>query len=279
MAAPLPHAAGPAAGRLDGLSEAFVHLADYANVNTNQIFVVKGALDAGALARSIARAVAAIPLLRTCPDTASGVLTPSAAAQGQLLWQRQFDAPCDFADPAFRQLLMDFSHTMRLDWRERAPIQVLLVTGAQGATSCLYVSTHHGVADARSDCLLLQAIMGYYAHEMGAMDAVAKTFPALPFHSLQQIRPAWYSPLGKLRRWLGAALCIGRDLLRVDRGMAVRYRGSRWESTCCRKRWKSASSRLPRPPASPSIPCCRARWRAPLSTAAQTRARSASPAR
>lgn len=223
-----PGARAPVPARdLDGLAEAFVRLADHANVNTNQIFVVDGNVDAALLERSVARAVADIALLQTRPDPGQGVLRDAGSAPGQLLWREDFDGRCDVHDPALRRQLMAFSNRMRIDWRRRAPIQVLLVTGREGMTSCIYLSTHHGVADARSDCLLVQAIMYYYAQASG--DAGPSAPPVLPFAPLQHIRPRWYSGAGRLRRWVDAAASVVGDCLRFDRGMRVGYRASRWE--------------------------------------------------
>jgi len=212
--------------RLDGLSAAFARLAEHANVNTNQIFVVEGCIDAVLLDASVRRAVADIALLQVRADPDGGVLRPAAGAPGQLLWQENYDGRCDLQDPAFRAQLMAFSNRMRLDWRKRAPIQVLLVTGWGGATSAVYVSTHHGVADARSDCLLVQAIMYHYAQEDGGGQPAPC---ALPFDALQEIRPRWYSPVARLKRWCRGAASIAGDLLRAEQGMQVPYRASRWE--------------------------------------------------
>ncbi|MFP5393601.1 MAG: hypothetical protein ACLGI6_18970 [Gammaproteobacteria bacterium] len=217
---------------LDALAEAFVHLAGHANVNTNQIFVVEGQIDAARLERSVARAVAGIALLQTRADPGAGLLRHAGAAPGQLVWRQDFDGPCDLHDPALRARLMAFSNAARIDWRERAPIQVLLITGKGGASSCVYVSTHHGVADARSDCLLVQAIMRHYAHD-GAQAAEPST-PPLPFDAPQRIRPRWYHGAGRVRRWLDAAASVGADLLRRDRGLRVPYQGSRWERHAAR---------------------------------------------
>jgi NRPS condensation-like uncharacterized protein len=217
----------PAAPRLDGLAEAFALLSSHTNVNTNQIFVVEGRVDAALLERSAARAVADIALLQTRADPGAGVLRGAAGAPGQLVWQEDYAGPCDLRDAAFRRQLMAFSNRMRLDWRERTPFQVLLVTGCGGATSCVYVNTHHGVADARSDCLLLQAIMHHYARESGAPARPAP--PALPFEELQRIRPQWYRARGRVSRWWDGARSVLGDLLRAEQGMRVPYRGSRWE--------------------------------------------------
>jgi len=216
--------------RLDCLSEIFIRMTGYVNVNTNQIFVVDGTIDRAALERSVARAIGSIPLLRSRPHEAIGTMEISSAAPGTLVWHRTFGGKCDLTDPAFRDLLMDFSHSMRIDWRMRSPIQVLLVSGLHGATSCIYLSTHHGVADARSDCLLLQTIMHYYAEEMG-LPLEKKTLTELPYDCLPRISPHWYSPLGKAKRWLHALVSIAVDAINSDRGMAVPYQKSRWEAT------------------------------------------------
>jgi NRPS condensation-like uncharacterized protein len=225
VAPDMPAKSGP---RLDGLSEVFVQLASHANVNANQIFVVKGLIDVAALTRSVGKAVSAIPLLRTRAHTPTGTVEQHSAAQDQLVWHQSFGAECDLSNPAFRDILMDFSDSMRIDWQVRAPIQVLLVTGLHGATSCIYVNSHHGVADARSDCLLLQFIMRQYAQEI-RHSVVYETPVELPFHSLQQIRPDWYTPLAKAHRWLGAAASVALDLLRFDHGLKVSCQHSRWE--------------------------------------------------
>ncbi|RBH40960.1 hypothetical protein C3F00_041185, partial [Pseudomonas sp. MWU13-2860] len=135
---------------------------------------------------------------------------------------------CDFGDTEFRRLLMDFSHDNRLDWRERAPVQLLLITAADGASSCVYLCTHHGVADARSDSLLFRLIIDHYAHLSGAAATPPSSEP-LPFDTLAEIRPDWYRPLTRTLRWLRGFRSVAADLVQRDIGLRVPLSGSRWE--------------------------------------------------
>ncbi|MGL6162692.1 hypothetical protein [Microbulbifer sp.] len=211
---------------LDALAEVFVHLGEMANTNTNQIVIVSGRLDAAALEQGVRRAAAQIPLLRTRPD--GGRLRAFDTAGTRWVEHLEYAGACDFNDPDFRRLLMDFSFARRLQWRERPPLQLLLVTGNGGHNSCVYLSSHHGAADARSDCLLLRRIIEHYAHITGVPGAAAPT-GKLPFASLAEIRPDWYRPLSRGRRWLRALGSVAADLLRRDAGFEVPLRGQRWE--------------------------------------------------
>lgn len=211
---------------LDALAEVFLHLGEMANVNTNQILIVSGQLDPELLEQSVRRAAAQIPLLHTRPDGAE--LREYDTADTRWVEHREYPGACDFGDPAFRQLLMDFSSARRLNWRARPPLQLLLVSGGNGHNSCVYLSTHHGVADARSDCLLLRAIIDHYAHLSGVPGAAAPS-RRLPFAPLTQIRPEWYRPLHRARRWLRALGSVAADLLRSDTGFRLKLRGQRWE--------------------------------------------------
>lgn len=216
--------AAPANARpLDALAEVFVHLGDLANVNTNQILIVGGRLDPALLEQSVECAVAQIPLLRTRPD---GPALHEHDSSMRWVEHREYSADCDFSDPGLRHLLMDFSSTRRLNWRDRPPLQLLLVTGRQN--SCVYLSSHHGVADARSDCLLLRSIIDHYACLTGVPGAVAP-IGMLPFSPLTEIRPQWYRPLERSLRWARALGSVAADLLRRDSGLQVGLRGQRWE--------------------------------------------------
>lgn len=214
------------AGPLDALGEVFVHLGEMANVNTNQVLVVSGRLDPDLLEQSARRAAAQVPLLHTRPE---GSCLRQCDSTGQR-WveHREYPRACDFNEPAFRHLLMDFSSAHRLHWRERPPLQLLLVTGDNGHNSCVYLSTHHGVADARSDCLLLRRIIEHYAHLSGVPGAIAPS-GELPFAPLTEIRPEWYRPLQRARRWLRGVAGVTADLWRKDSGLRLSLSGQRWE--------------------------------------------------
>lgn len=220
-------AVAPGSARpLDALAEVFVHLGDLANVNTNQILIVSGRLDPVLLEQSVQRAVAQIPLLRTRPGGSE--LREHGSSAIRWVEHRECVAGCDFGDPAFRHLLMDFSSARRLNWRDRPPLQLLLVTGGGEQNSCVYLSSHHGVADARSDCLLLRSIIDHYACLTGVPGAVAP-IGMLPFSPLTEIRPQWYRPFERSLRWARALGSVAADLLRRDSGLHVGLRGQRWE--------------------------------------------------
>lgn len=213
---------------LDALAEVFLHLGDMANVNTNQILIVSGRLDPRALEQSVQRAVAQIPLLRSHPDR--GQLRPFDISATRWVEHLKYAAHCDFNDATFRQLLMNFSSEHRLQWRERPPLQLLLVTGNGGHNSCVYLSSHHGVADARSDCLLLRTIIDHYAHITGESGAAAPS-GELPFAPLAEIRPGWFRPVRRIQRWLRALGSVSADLLHRDAGYKVPLEGQRWEGS------------------------------------------------
>lgn len=219
----------PADKPLDGLSEAYVHLRDLANVNTNQIMVVTGRIDANLLERSVRQAVGRIPLLRARPLRGPARLQHDAFTTSMRFVDCQETAgECDFADASFRRRLMAFTHEHRLDWRERPPVQVLLVHSASGDSSCVYLSTHHGVADARSDSLLLRMIIDHYAALSGARPGPASA-PPLPYEALPAIRPDWYRPTQRALRWLRGVGSVAADMFLRDVGLRVPLRGSRWE--------------------------------------------------
>ncbi|TDR79760.1 hypothetical protein [Paludibacterium purpuratum] len=217
------------ARQLDALSELFVHLGELTNVNTNQILVVEGCLDASLLERSAHLAMAGIPLLRAQPRPGGAELrTDVFVKPHRLVTHSELDGACDLGDATLRRLLMDFSFHNRLDWRERPPIQLLLVTAADGGSSCVYLSTHHGVADARSDSLLFRRIIDHYAHLSGAT-AMPPAMKPLPFETLPEIRPDWYRPLTRTMRWLRGFCSVAADLVLRDVGLRVPLTGSRWE--------------------------------------------------
>ncbi|MFA0811405.1 hypothetical protein [Microbulbifer epialgicus] len=212
---------------IDSMAEFFVHLGELANVNTNQILIVSGRLLPEVMEQSVQRAVLQIPLLRTRPD---GTLLKEVDTAGtQWVHHREYLGPCDFNDPDFRLLLMDFSSRHRLQWRNRPPLQVLLVNGSKDKNSCVYLSSHHGVADARSDCLLLRSIIDHYAHISGIPAEIDPGRP-LPYAPLPEIRPDWFRPLHRGHRWLRALVSVATDLLRKDKGMPVKLKGQRWET-------------------------------------------------
>ena len=214
---------------LDALSEGFVALGDLANVNTNQVMVLSGALDAHRLEQAARAAIARVPLLRAKPARGRPrMLMEGHRIERALVHQRLIDGPIDLSDARLRRLITQFGHRQRLDWRRGIPLQILLLTTRDAQRSCVCLNTHHGVADARSDTLLLRAIVDAYASGPGRPMAALGQTP-LPYVSLRELRPHWFTPLARLGRWLRAAQGVAQDLLVHDQGLQVGLTGSRWE--------------------------------------------------
>ncbi|WP_143062252.1 hypothetical protein [Paraburkholderia diazotrophica] len=206
---------------LDALAAAFVELARYDNTNTNQIVIVQGVVDAGRLASAVVRAASAFPLLLSRisprvrePDIASIVVAV-----------RHCEGECDFSDDSFRRLLMSLNQHHRLDWRRRLPFQVYLVLDAGRRKSCVYVSSAHAVADARSDCLLLERIMWEYRHCEIDRARASGGGRIHPHASLRQIRPQWYGLIARVARLAHAGAAIAADVARRDYGMPCKRDG------------------------------------------------------
>jgi NRPS condensation-like uncharacterized protein len=200
---------------LDALTAAFVELARYDNTNTNQIVIVRGVLDAGRLASAVVRAAVAFPLLLS--RVSRSAREPDIASI--VVGVRHCECECDFSDGGFRRLLMSLNQHHRLDWKRRLPFQVYLVLNAGQGKSCVYLSSAHAVADARSDCLLLERIMWEYRHAEGDHSSNGDSGRIYPYASLQQIRPHWYWPIARVVRLAHAGAAIAADLVRRDHGM------------------------------------------------------------
>lgn len=208
---------------MDALAGVFVQLARYDNVNTNQIIVVAGAIEAERLRAAVQRTIASFPLLLARPASGGRSVARGAFQPGDVALEvYAYHGRCDFADPAFRQLLMSFSDRARIDWGRRIPIQLWLVVAADRASSCLYINTSHAVADAKSDCLLLARIMTEYARQAAPAAAGTEICDTVhEFESLRQIRPEWYRLGRHLGRRLAALASITRDVTRGDQGFPV----------------------------------------------------------
>lgn len=208
---------------IDALAGAFLQLARYDNVNTNQIIIVAGAIEAERLRAAVQRAIASFPLLLARPMNGGRIVTRDSFQPGEVgLEVHAYHARCDFADPSFRQLLMSFSNRARIDWRRRIPIQAWLVVAADRTSSCLYVNTSHAVADAKSDCLLLARIMTEYVRQTApAAGGMEICDTVHDFEPLQQIRPEWYRLGRRLGRRLATLVSIARDLTHGDQGFPV----------------------------------------------------------
>ncbi len=206
--------------RLDALSGALAELASYDNTNTNQIVLVDGVLDANRLRDAVERAARAFPLL-------------SAAYPRRFRRSRQIRAPrpafsvhkwegsCDLADEAFRALLMALNEARRLDWKHGESFHVYLVVGDVNPSSCVYLSSAHAVADARSDSLLLERIVAEYACSDESKTASCPPAGTHGYEPLQSMRPEWYTVAARARRLGHAAVSIAVDLCRRDRQLRV----------------------------------------------------------
>lgn len=215
--------------RLDAVSEVFVHLASLASVNTNVMVVVAGPLDAGRLKQAFERAVASVDLLGLMPQKyGTDQLEPVGSGQsGPRFDVVSYEGDCDFSDPCFRQLLMLHSQKHPIDWRDGCPAGLLLVHGRNGETSCVYLNTHHAVADARSDHLLFERTIRAYAHDDGSFDSDGQ-HRSLPFDHLTKLRPDWSSNGAMFSATARAVGTVVGDILRPDLGWRPRKVPFRW---------------------------------------------------
>jgi len=205
----------------DALTSAFVQLVRLENTNTNQIVVVRGILDAQRLSAAVRRAAKSFPLLRARHSADPGARPPPDwTPLGVSI--HDWDGRCDLHDAAFRDMLMTLSRSNRLDWLRRPPIQVYLVLARDGQSSCVYLTSAHAVADARSDCLLLARIMEEFAATEGAAERSQVSKEEHGFETLQAILPAWYTPHARLRRLVSAGCSIARDILRSDQRLVCK---------------------------------------------------------
>ncbi len=196
---------------VDALTGGLAELARYDNTNTNMIVVVSGVLDAARLSAAVTRAAPAFPLLFAgYPPRRK---QPTALDIGCLAVSvHRWEGACDVGDAAFRELLMTLNERNRLDVRRRVPVQIYLIVGEGGATSCVYLSSAHAVADAHSDSLLLERIM----REYGGDGCTAARMH--DFEPLQHLRPQWYTWPNRPLRSVRAVVSIARDLITKDRG-------------------------------------------------------------
>jgi NRPS condensation-like uncharacterized protein len=199
---------------VDALAGAFAALARHDNTNTNQIVTVLGDIDADLLAAAFTRAVRMFPLLLAGFPPRQN---PAALEHGghEIPSVHEWDGACDVEDPAFRALLMTLNERNRIDWKRGRPCQLYLIRARDRRTSCVYLSSAHAVADARSDCLLLDRIMREYVARPQRED-VELSGRAYGFSSLQKILPHWYGAGARLRRYARAFVSITRDFLRFD---------------------------------------------------------------
>lgn len=196
----------------DALTTAFAELVRLENTNTNQIVIVEGALCAHRLAAAVHRAAQVFPLLRASHGAAAW-RQPEAGSLGVSL--HDWKGACDFHDPAFRAMLMALSRSNRLDCSRRAACQVYLVHARDRSSSCVYLTSAHAVADARSDCMLLARIMREYASPGEPAHADADH----GFATLQEIVPDWYTRSARWRRAVPAQWSIAQDVFRRDGGL------------------------------------------------------------
>jgi hypothetical protein len=201
---------------VDALTEGLAELARYDNTNTNMIVVVSGVLDAARLSAAVTRAAPAFPLLFAGYPPRR--IQPTALDIGCLAVSvHRWEGTCDLGDTAFRELLMTLNERNRIDARRRVPFQIYLIAGQGGATSCVYLSSAHAVADAHSDSLLLERIMREYASPDGTACTTARIHDFAP---LQYLRPQWYTWPNRALRSVRAAASIARDLMTKDRGFS-----------------------------------------------------------
>ena len=214
----------------DVLRDVFVSLGERVNVNTNQIITVKGRLDKETLARAFKAAVREVPVMCSRLDIANGVLTHDIQLADQARVEHmEWGGECSLSNEAFRRVLMKFSHLNRVKWGSSPPVQLLLVTALDGKSSCVYMSSHHAAADARSDCLLLERIIKHYSFLSG-VSSCAPDPVVLPFENLSALMPGFNGRRARLRRFLLGVSSLLVGFVNGGVGLAVGRRGSRWRT-------------------------------------------------
>jgi hypothetical protein len=219
--------APPTPERLDPLQRLFVELEDAVNVNTHQIVVIRGHLQLAYLREAIDRAARAFALCRSGLSADGTRLRPDRWAPADIPCRHHtFPGTLSLTDVSLRRHLMRLSEEHPIRWRAQPPMQVFYLTDASGARSALMVNCHHGMADARSDELLLTRMMRTYAALAGTGPAIdASDAPeSHPYVSYREIEAGVRPPRRRAGLTVAALLGLARDL--VIGGAGVRCRGS-----------------------------------------------------
>jgi hypothetical protein len=201
---------------LDPLQRIFVALENTVNVNTHQMVVLAGPLQLPRLRAAVARTVSEFDLCTSGVD-GGGVrlIAKRWSPQDAPLHHVPFSGPISFGNPGFRQSLMRLSQWHPLRWRRRPPVQFFYVSDESGAgPSAVMLNSHHGLADAKADTLLLERLLQNYGAASDRPTPIRPEVPALRnvpglYREIQRRRGS----RGRLAELADVAREIARDLL------------------------------------------------------------------
>ena len=149
--------------RIDPLSGFITNTEDHYNLNTCQIAVIRGQLDGRLVCQAIRKAVSEFPLLLTILDkTGRYILKGYWHPDDIPIKKKNYHGDMTFNNSDFRRTLMKTMQENPLKWKQQPPISFSYWVKASGEKSALMFNTHHGVADARADTMLLERIMKRY---------------------------------------------------------------------------------------------------------------------
>lgn len=208
---------------MDVLTALFYRLDMVTNVNTNQIVLVDGLLDARLLERAVRETIPRYPILLSRPSITGKTIVRGAYEPGDVPFVLvRHEGPMDFSSRHFRRAILSLSERSPIHWDKVPPVQFFLIVGDTDGRSCIYMNTSHAVADAKSDSMLIEAIMGRYgglAEDERAAGPVEA--PKRDFASLQQIMPEIFGARKKIRRIARGVTRGIRDMVRSDDDWAV----------------------------------------------------------
>jgi hypothetical protein len=149
---------------LDPLQRLYLALEDTANVNTSQIVVIGGHLDASRLREALRQTVRALELCTSGVSVDGTRLRPGFWAPEDVPFAHHvYPGTISFDAAPLRRTLMDLSRANPLRWRQRPPVQLFYLTDDTGLRSALMLSCHHAIVDARAQELLLERLIETYA--------------------------------------------------------------------------------------------------------------------
>ena len=199
------------AERLDPLAEFFVSFEERLNSNTHQIVVLTGHLDLPRLRRAITKTVSEFELATTGLNESGTAEVPGAWKPEDVPFLHYpFSGKVSFEESALRRVLMRLSQWHPVRWKRQPPVQFFYLTDDTGERSALMFNSQHGIADARSDTLLLERLMTNYGMLSGDSSVTAP-----------EIEPAYHphTPYRQVRdrcrvggSFLGDAVSVTREL-------------------------------------------------------------------
>jgi len=165
--------------RIDPLSGFMAHIEDHYNLNTCQIVVIRGQLDWRLVCQAVRKAVSEFPLLLSVLDkTGRHILKGCWHPDDIPIKKKNYHGDMTFNNPDFRRALMKTLQENPVKWKQQPPISFSYWVNASGEKSALMFNTHHAVADARADTMLLERIMKRYGELMSGKEwKDSKNFP------------------------------------------------------------------------------------------------------